>query len=117
MAGGVFAACGGAEESQPEAGAAAGKAARSAATVGLYKPDETKFYLRNATNAAGAADTTFVYGPSGQELMAVAGDWDGDGKTGVGLYNQATGVWYLRNANSSGAADIVFSFGPTGQKL
>jgi hypothetical protein len=31
----------------------------------------------------------------------------------VGLYNPATGNFYLRNSNSAGAADLMFRYGPT----
>jgi hypothetical protein len=91
-------------------------ASKPGKTIGEYRPKEGKFYLRN-TNAAGDADITFSFGPSGQNLIPVAGDWDGDGKDSVGLYDPANGGWFLKNSNSDGIADTMFSFGPSAQNL
>jgi hypothetical protein len=38
----------------------------------------------------------------------------GAGVDTVGLYNPATGVFYLRNSNSAGFADVTFTYGPAG---
>jgi CubicO group peptidase (beta-lactamase class C family) len=42
----------------------------------------------------------------------VAGDWNGDGTDGVGIYNQSTNTFYLRNDLSSGPADYIFALSP-----
>jgi hypothetical protein len=42
----------------------------------------------------------------------VAGDWNGDGTDGVGLYNQDTNIFYLRNDLSTGPADYIFALSP-----
>ncbi|MDD5436532.1 MAG: hypothetical protein PHX20_03205, partial [Candidatus Omnitrophica bacterium] len=44
--------------------------------------------------------------------MPVAGDWNGDGITTIGLYNPVTSVFYLRNTNTAGYADMTFAYGP-----
>ena len=49
------------------------------------------------------------YESARQELAALAAD---PGITGLGLYGQATGTFYLRNTNSPGAAHLTFRFGP-----
>jgi hypothetical protein len=49
-------------------------------TVGLYAAGTGMFFLRNS-NAGGAADETFGYGPSGAGWMPVMGDWSGPGGT------------------------------------
>jgi hypothetical protein len=67
------------------------------------------FFLRNATTP-GPADFVFVYGPPG--ATPLAGDWDANGATTVGVYVPATGAWFLRNANAPGPAEVVFSYGP-----
>jgi hypothetical protein len=67
--------------------------------------------LRNS-NAAGSADVKLWFGLPGE--TRVTGDWDGNGTTTVGLYDQSTGVWRLRNANSPGAAEIEFQYGGPG---
>src|SRR5205085_8168027 len=39
--------------------------------------------------------------------VPVVGDWDGDGKDGIGTYTVATGTWSLRNAaDGLGGPDI-----------
>src|ERR1700730_9887863 len=78
-------------------------AERTGKTIGEYVPNEGKFYLRN-TNGAGDADIVFAYGPSGQKMLPIAGDWDGDGKDSVGLFDPANGGWFLKNSNSDGIA-------------
>ena len=42
------------------------------------------------------------------------GDWDGDGIATPGLYRQADGFVYVRNANTQGTADLEFYFGNPG---
>jgi hypothetical protein len=66
------------------------------------------------SNSTGIADTTFAYGPAAQSpaWTPIVGDWTGQGKETVGLYNPATSLFYLRNSNSAGFANITFSYGP-----
>lgn len=45
-------------------------------TAGLYNAATSTFFLKN-TNAAGAADMVFGYGPPGAGWTPVVGDWDG----------------------------------------
>ena len=92
-------------------------------SIGLFDPATSTFYLRN-TNCLqgpddhGAADCTFTFGPSNAGYEPVVGDWDGDGRDTVGLYDPATSTFYLRNSNSlqgpndHAYADIVFTYGP-----
>lgn len=76
-------------------------------TIGLYDPKTSIFYLKNS-NVGGYADIAFCFYPGGcenhlrpsastQAMLAIAGDWDGDGITTVGLYNPATSHFYLIN--------------------
>ena len=94
-------------------------------TVGLYDPATSKFYLRNTTSLQGPsdlgyADVAFAYGAAGAGWTPIAGDWDGDGKDTIGLYNPATSKFYLRNTTSLqgltdlGYADVAFTFGTAG---
>jgi hypothetical protein len=69
---------------------------------------------RPVSNAAGFADVTFGYGPPGAGWIPLTGDWNGDGIDTVGLYNPASGTFFLRNANTPGAADLTFAYGPAG---
>ena len=43
-------------------------------SVGLYRPSDAVFFLRNA-NGPGPADLTFGYGPTG--VTPLASNWDG----------------------------------------
>jgi hypothetical protein len=53
----------------------------------------------------------FPFGLKGDK--PVTGDWNGDGKTEVGIFR--SGTIYLASSNSpSGGALTVFSFGTTG---
>lgn len=89
-------------------------------TVGLISGG-CWFFLRNS-NSAGAADSTFQYGPasrcSGQNidnpyhLKPIAGDWDGNGSVTVGLYLPFESSFFLKNTNSARPADLAFQFGP-----
>ena len=85
-------------------------------TIGLYDPTTSMFYLRNTTSLQGPgdmgyADVTFAYGAAGAGWLPIAGDWNGDGKDTIGLYNPATSVFYLRNTNDAGYADMTFWYG------
>jgi len=92
-----------------------------AGTIGLYNRLAGLFYLRNS-NTGGTADITFRYGPTGMQWLPIAGNWNGLRDEAIkancdtiGLYNQATGTFYLKNSNSPGPADLTFRFGPTGK--
>jgi hypothetical protein len=59
----------------------------------------------------------FVYGTAGQ--IALSGDWDGDGQTGIGVYSPGDargfpGLFQLRNEPSAGAPGFNFNFGGPG---
>ncbi|MFA5269520.1 MAG: PKD domain-containing protein [Methanoregula sp.] len=80
-------------------------------TIGLYDKSNGTFYLTN-NNSAGAADITFPYGwVDSNDLVPLAGDWDGDGDNTVGLYSKSSGTFYLRNIHEGGAANITFAYG------
>jgi hypothetical protein len=82
-------------------------------TAGIYIPSTGAWFLKN-TNAGGAADVVFSFGPAGAGLVALRGDWNGDGVDTPGLYDPSTGNFFLKNTSAGGAADIVFSFGSGG---
>src|SRR5229473_633777 len=83
--------------------------ARNRKTVGVFRPSNGTFYLRNS-NTGGVADISLVFGNAGDQ--PIAGDWNGDGIDTLGIYRN--GVFYLRNSNTTGPADIVFPFGAPG---
>ena len=80
----------------------------------MFDPPTATWYLRN-TNTTGCADVTFVFGPPHESFSPVVGDWDGDGRDTVGLYDVTACIWYLSNHLQSGAADWTFIYGVPGQ--
>ena len=78
-------------------------------SVGYYDPYLGRFELKNS-NTPGNADITFAFRSKkiNPADYPVAGDWDGDGKDSVGLYDFTTGTFYLKNSNSAGNADIIY---------
>ncbi|HTQ78501.1 MAG TPA: PQQ-dependent sugar dehydrogenase [Thermoanaerobaculia bacterium] len=87
-------------------------------TVGLWDAAHSLFRLKNSA-AGGAADllvsVATASGPRpGPGALPLAGDWDGDGKTGVGLYDPATSTFYLKNNLTRPGFDLVLAFGSPG---
>jgi glucose/arabinose dehydrogenase len=85
--------------------------------LGLYDPQDSTFILINGlggpANGLGVPpDFQFEFGPRGRGSLPVAGDWNGDGRDGVGVYDPASGVFRLRNDLSAGNPDAQFKFGP-----
>ena len=68
-----------------------------------------RFFLRNS-NTSGFSDLAFVYGNFGD--LPLAGDWNGDGTTTVGIWRD--GKLFLSNANVAGYANYVFGYGDPG---
>ena len=74
-------------------------------TIGMFRPSDGFFYLRNS-NSSGFADTSFFYGQAAD--IPLSGDWNADGITTIGVFRN--GQFLLRNSNTAGVADIpVFS--------
>ncbi|MEA2238256.1 MAG: TolB protein [Thermoanaerobaculia bacterium] len=57
-------------------------------TVGVYRPTTGQWLLRTS-NSAGNPNLTFTFGGQPGD-QPVAGDWDGDGRTDLGVYRDAT---------------------------
>ena len=102
-------------------------------TVGLYDPVVGAFHLKKELSGScqvlgpvtklcfdtlstdpnvGFAETWFRFGPKGVDWLPIAGDWDGDGQTTVGLLDPARSAFFLRNEHVPGPADVSFRFGP-----
>ena len=90
--------------------------------IGLYSPFTSTFYLRETTRLQGPSDKGYAdamlnYGVPGMGFLPIAGDWNGDGKDGIGLYDQAISTFFLRNAiqrqgpSDKGYADLTFTYG------
>src|SRR5436309_2801031 len=78
-----------------------------------FDPGTATWYVRSS-NTPGAPDAgQFQYGGPG--WLPVVGDWNGDGRTTIGVVDPSTNTWYLRNSNSAGAPDITpFAYGAPG---
>jgi Tol biopolymer transport system component len=57
-------------------------------TPGVYRPTTGQWLLRTS-NAAGSANFTFTFGGQPGDLP-VAGDWNGDGRTDLGIFRDGT---------------------------
>src|SRR5262249_61328738 len=69
---------------------------------------------RRSSLSGGTADILLDVDAPGPGVIPLAGDWDGDGKTTVGLYDPATSTFYLKNRLSGRGFDVVLAFGPAG---
>jgi hypothetical protein len=86
-------------------------------TVGLYDPSTNNWYLNNQLNGQWST----AIGPSGEplgiELIApvrvpstwvpITGDWNGNGKDTVGLFDPSTGDWFLNNRVDGTISDLL----------
>ncbi|HLC65740.1 MAG TPA: NBR1-Ig-like domain-containing protein, partial [Candidatus Nanoarchaeia archaeon] len=81
-------------------------------TVGVYRPSELRFYLRNS-NTAGPVDITVNFGATG--AIPVVGDWNGDGVVTVGFFVPSEGAFYLKinNLNTRESQEPIY-FGQLG---
>ncbi len=75
-------------------------------TIGIFRPSDTTFYLRNS-NTTGPADFSILFGDSSD--LPVAGDWNGDGIATIGIYRPSTGEFFLKDENTFGAP-VVYNF-------
>jgi hypothetical protein len=78
-------------------------------TIGVFRPSEGRWYLRNS-NSPGAPDAgVFQYGIPTD--IPVVGDWNDDGTDTFGVFRAREGRWYLTNHFDSGIAEGVFQYG------
>ena len=78
-------------------------AARGISRSGDLHGDRGANELGANEGGLGAADFSFVFGNPGDK--PVTGNWDGDGKTEVGLHRESTGFFYWRESLTTGIAD------------
>ena len=77
--------------------------------MGVYDP-ATGTWLLRLSPGAGTPDLRVQYGYPG--AVPVPGDWDGDGRTTLGVYDG--GRWLLRDSLLPGAPDRVLGYGAPG---
>jgi len=86
-------------------------------TTGLYDPSTARFLLKDL-DQDGPEDRALRFGKPVVPWVPLAGDWDGDGHTGVGFWNAAAGLFSLKNALRHGPADVLWSIhAPSGRAL
>lgn len=85
-------------------------------SVSLYRPSTQEFLLfdrlPNAGAQLGAAATAIPFGNPGDQ--PVVGDWNGDGKDGIGVYRDVDGAFVWRSELGVGPADGQTNFGDRG---
>ncbi len=90
-------------------------------TIGVYRRSSGQWLLRNS-NSSGAADLTLNFGGQPGDLP-VAGDWNGDGRTDIGVFRSGTFVLGVLQSTfpcpvcreaTSVSALAPFSFGQAG---
>ncbi len=73
-----------------------------------------RWLLRNSLSGDQSPDYDFTFGDGNG--IPVTGDWDGNGRTGVGWFD--SGTWRIRHQLSDGAPESTFQFGnPAGVPL
>jgi predicted outer membrane repeat protein len=83
-------------------------------TVGIYRVNEARYYLSNATpNGITFADFTLLLG-NPTEDDPFTGDWVGQGYSGVGVFRRANGIVYLKNSLTGIYADTYLVYGISG---
>lgn len=82
-------------------------------TVGLYYPSGGIFLIRHPEDNRAGLICQFGSGHAG--LRPLAGDWNGDGLHGIGVYEPNIGAFVLRNGMGGGESDHEFQFGSGGE--
>ncbi len=89
--------------------------------IGIYRPSTGQWFLDyNGNGKLEICKKDGCLGPFGTpEDLPVAGDWDGSGKTQIGIFRPSTGEWFL-DLNGNGSWDgcevdiCIESFGEEG---
>ncbi|HPO23595.1 MAG TPA: hypothetical protein PK135_02865 [Arenimonas sp.] len=78
--------------------------------AGLAAYDSAKgiFHIFNSADKGFSLSHSFEYGGTGDSILPLVGDWDGDGVDSAGVYRSATKQAFLKNALEAGMADISF---------
>jgi len=81
-------------------------------TIGVFRPANNQFLLRNS-NSAGPPDKTITFGVAGD--LPITGDWDGNGVDDVGIFRPTTQEFLLRLPNERSFTTIrLTNFGQPG---
>lgn len=77
-------------------------------TPGLHAPATAQFLLKDLLQD-GPEDRSLRFGRPIHASASLAGDWNGDGRTGLGLWDAAAGLFRLKNALRPGPADLLLT--------
>ena len=74
--------------------------------------------LFGSANANANGDATYSFDFGARNGLPIAGDWDGDGKDGIGIFfppgdGSAVGAFFLKNTLGPGNADVLFNIPTT----
>ncbi|SCF36996.1 FG-GAP repeat domain-containing protein [Micromonospora carbonacea] len=83
-------------------------------TVGVFRPSNSTWYLRNTNSGAATSVFKFGHGPSGD--IPVVGDWDNDGFDTVGVFRPSNSTFYLTNGTTTTDASFIFGHGASGDR-
>lgn len=101
------------EDQQSGGGAGAGADSAAGSSAGFFAPQLSTLFL-SQRNGQGLSDVTLERMPTDVQPRLVVGDWDGDGRDGVGYFDSRSATWYLYNALDSPQPDLSFTYGPVG---
>lgn len=76
---------------------------------GFYDPKTSRWTMRRINRS----EKNLIYGAPCQGFLPLTGNFSGRG-SGLGLYDPATGSFFLRNTVDEGLADVIVGFGPAG---
>lgn len=84
--------------------------ARVPGDIGFYDAETSRWSVR----LADGREVSAKYGAEGLGWLPFTGAFDGDGRDGMGVYDPATGSFFLRNTLDEGDADVTIGFGAPG---
>lgn len=80
-------------------------------TLGLYAPATAQFLVKDLLQD-GPGDRSLRFGRARHSCVSLAGDWNGDGRTGIGVWQAAAGLFRLKNETRPGPADVLLAVQP-----
>ena len=81
-------------------------AAHPVDTVALWEPATARLFVKDL-HVSGPEDRVVRLGSRGRGSFPLAGDWDGDGRTTLGLYEPGSSLFRLK-----GSTDLLLTFHP-----
>lgn len=86
-------------------------------SIGIYRSAGTNWFLSNNSTPAGItfSDISFSWDITATGIPVI-GDWNGDGTSTVGYFNDSTAGFVLHSTNAAIGTDTVFPYGSVGSK-